>query len=307
MAIQPFGFYVLRRHLVPVDGLFVLNETCDSLLKTEEFLRNLFSSAQMQESLYNASPDFYERFRCWLSGEEIAEKNRLIQTLFKYYLRICSRCTPYGMFAGCTTGEFDDETQIIFDETNPYRKFSRLDSNYIFEIVNFLLAEGEIRSQLKFFSNNTIYQIADKYHYLHYVIKEGRRAYSICSVDFSEYINQILEKAKTGCFIKDLINVLVSEDISEEEAHDFIEQLIDEQLLISEIEPTLTGEDFFSKLLQKLFSINVSQEILCSLQKIKDLLQNPNLQIAEYDQINILLKNLVSNSYQDIIQTDLFF
>lgn len=307
MAIQPFGFYVFRHHLMPVDGLFILNETCQSSVQTEAFLKQLFSNPEMQQTLYIASPALFMRFKCWLNGEEIAEKSKLIQTLFKYYLRICSRCTPYGMFAGCSLGSFGNETQIAFEAQNPYRKHSRIDTNYLVEIVNFLLTDSSIRDQIRFYPNNTIYQIADKYHYLFYSIQESKRVHEICSVDFSEYTAKILTKAKTGCLIQDLVSTIVTEDISAEEAYTFIQQLIDEQLLFSEIEPTITGEDFFRFLLQKLSIIEVPKEVLATLHQINEILEKQNSQVADFEQIRSLINTLTGISHQDFLQTDLFF
>lgn len=307
MNIQPFGFYVLRRHLMAVDGLFMLNETCQSTIHFEDFLRQLFSTQPMQEALYLASPALYKRFLDWINGEEIAEKAKLIQTLFKYYLRVCSRCTPYGMFAGCAIGEFGNETNIAFNESNLYRKHNRLDTNYTVEIVNFLLADEEIRNQLQFYPNNTIYRIANQYHYLFYSIQADKRTYLICSIDFSEYVERILEKAKNGCTIHDLVITLVNDEISEEEAHTFILQMIEEQLLFSEIEPTISGDDFFTLLIQKLSTIQINPDILMFLQKINDLLQIPNLQVTQYEQIQESIKKLVETHHQDFLQTDLFF
>lgn len=307
MAIEPFDFYVLRRHLLPVDGLFTLNETCQTADTSEDFLRQLFASPEMQETLYIASPALYRRFQCWINGENITEKAKLIQSLFKYYLRMCSRCTPYGMFAGCITGEFENETKIDFNAANPYRKYSRLDTNYIVEIVSFLLSDENIRNQLRFFPNNTIYKVGDKFHYLFYVIQDAKRSYAICSIDFSEYIKQILEKAQNGCLIHDLVNTITNDEISAEEAHAFVQQLIDEQILFSEIEPTITGDDFFTTLINKLSDIKINQSILAVLKKINDLLHEPNLHVVQYEQIYGLLNTLVGTPHKDFIQTDLFF
>ncbi len=307
MNIQPFGFYVLRRHLMAVDGLFMLNETCQSSVQTEVFLKQLFSNPEMQQTLYIASPALFMRFKCWLNGEEIAEKNKLIQTLFKYFLRISSRCTPYGMFAGCSLGAFGSETKIVFDTQNPYRKHTRIDTNYLVEIVNVLLTDSSIRDQIRFYPNNTIYQIADKYHYLFYSIQESKRVHEICSIDFSEYIAKILVKAKTGSLIQDLVSTIVNEEISDEEAYTFVLQLIDEQLLFSEIEPTITGEDFFRLLLQKLSTIEVPKEVLATLHQINEVLQMQNFQIFNFEQIRSLINTLTGISHQDFLQTDLFF
>ncbi|MFN3851130.1 MAG: lantibiotic dehydratase [Spirosomataceae bacterium] len=306
MAIQFFDFYLLRRHLLPIDGLFCLNDTCPNVIEAEVFLRKVFSQKLLEEAVFIASPNLYQRFKSWLNGEVITEKSKLIQTLFKYYLRACSRCTPYGMFAGCAVGQFADETTIDFEE-NELNKYNRIDNNYLVEIVNTLLRNQSIRRQIKFYPNNTIYQINDKFHYLFYLIQDGKRSYSICSFENSEFVKIILRNAQKGILIDELINFITNEEISYEDAEQFINQLIDEQILISEIEPTITGNDFLSNLIQKLSKIRINDDVLDSLKEMRVLLNESENSIQNFQQIQSILNRLTGNSYQDILQTDLFF
>lgn len=307
MTIQPFGFYVLRKPLLSVDELFLLNKTSLDLQHTEDFLRQLFSETMPQEALYIASPNLYERFQAWLNGESISEKGKLIQTLFKYYLRMCSRCTPYGMFAGCSVGEFSDETKIIIQDENPFYKHIRLDTNYLSEIVNYLLKDDSILKQLKFYPNNTIYRVGNNLHYLFYTYQNNKREYSICAVEDSEILETFLKEAQNGIYLNELTEMLVSDEISIEEAKDFVRQLIQEQILFSEIEPTISGENFFDTLIATLKQLSIDKALLNNLTLINNLLKSESLKIEDYQKIQEALNSFVGKKHQDFIQTDLFF
>lgn len=300
--IQPFGFFLLRQHLLPINELFRLDENCQNLENTEQYLKKLFSNPTLQEAIFIASPSLYGRFRAWLEGEKISESNKLLQTLFKYFLRMSSRCTPYGTFAGCSVFEISNETKIIKNEEYPYKTHVRLDTNYLVEIVNFLLANKEIRNQLRFYPNNTIYKIGNKYHYLFYKIEDQSRSYSICAVEVNHHISLILEKSRTGVFISDLIALLISDSITKEEAEDFIEQMITEQFLISEIEPTISGDDFLGILIDKLSTIKINEQILNPIRQIYELLQNENNSIEQYEKIEALLKHLLNQNHSNFLQ-----
>lgn len=307
MTIQPFGFYVLRKPLLSVDELFLLNKTTPDLQHTEDFLKQLFSETRLQETLYIASPNLYERFQTWINGENISEKAKLIQTLFKYYLRMCSRCTPYGMFAGCSVGEFSEETKIAIQDENPFYKHIRLDTNYLSEIVNYLLEDDSILEQFKFYPNNTIYRVGKNLHYLFYTYQNNKREYSICAVEDSEILEVFLKEAQNGIYLNELTEMLVSDEISVEEAKDFIRQLIQEQILFSEIEPTISGENFFDILIAKLKKLSLDKPLLNNLTLINNLLKSDNLKIEDYQKIQEALNSFLGKKHQDFIQTDLFF
>ncbi|MFY7936060.1 MAG: lantibiotic dehydratase [Flavobacterium sp.] len=304
--IQPFGFFLLRQHLLPINELFKLDENCQHLANTEQYLRQLFSNPTLQEAIFIASPSLYGRFRAWLKGEKISESHKLLQTLFKYYLRMSSRCTPYGIFAGCSVFEIGHETKIIKDEAYPLTTHVRLDTNYLVEIVSFLLDDKIIRNQLRFYPNNTIYKVGPKYHYLFYKIVDQSRSYSICAVEANHYVSLILEKSRTGVYIGDLIEILTSDSIAKDEAEEFIEQMIAEQFLISEIEPTISGDDFLGILIDKLSTIRIDEQILNPIQQIYELLKNEGNSIEQYEKIETLLKCLLNQNHSNFLQATSF-
>ncbi len=207
--MQPSGFYVFRRPLLPVDALFTfLGHTRSG--EGEAELRRIFSQPHLQEAIYTASAPLFNRFRQWLRGEDIAEKEKLLKTLVKYLLRASTRCTPYGMFAGCTTaGHFGDHTRVEMDPVRPYTKHTRLDMDYVAELARTIGDQADIQRQVKYFPNNSLYRVGEKYRYTHVEAGGRNRQYSVCSVEASPYLQTVLERAAAGATLGQLVVALL--------------------------------------------------------------------------------------------------
>ncbi len=294
--IIPFDFYLLRRPLLSV-------EIFDDFLKSEnppEWLRAIYQNPILQEAIYIASPNLYQRFELWLKGEKIGEEEKFKQTLVKYLIRMCTRSTPYGLFAGCAVGKFDTNTTIRFNTNTPFHKHTRLDMNYLTEIIQHLTNNERFLAKFLFFPNSSIYRLNNTYRYLYYEVINKNRYYSLVSVEASAALSLALQKAEKGILLTDLATILTNADVNFEEAVDFVKQLVNEQILQSELEPTTTGQEFQEVLLQKL-GLKPFDEIVRLLQK-----QEEN--IFKYQHAKQLIEeNFSEIAEKDLFQTDLFF
>ena len=113
IKLRAFPTFVLRTPLFPLSAL-------DDPERTMQ-------QPCFREALYLASPDLYT-----FTGDktEDAEEKGDAAAL-KYFLRACSRCTPFGLFAGCSTGRFGSSTQIAVAEPIAARRTTRLDMQYL--------------------------------------------------------------------------------------------------------------------------------------------------------------------------------
>lgn len=60
-----------------------------------------------KEAIYLASPVLHDELLKCHNGTIKEEKDveKLITSLYKYYTRTQTRCTPYGLFAACSSGK----------------------------------------------------------------------------------------------------------------------------------------------------------------------------------------------------------
>ncbi len=301
------GFYLLRAPLLPVDFLTRFLQLPYAALADE--IKQTFTDPYLAEAIYIASPELSNELRKWQQGQLTGEKdiNKLVLSLFRYILRMSTRCTPYGLFAGCATGAFDISTSINLEDVTAHRKYCRLDMNYVAELAEKIAVIPAIQEQLRYYPNNSLYQTGDMYRYAAFTVKNKFRLYDLTAVNHSTYLEEILKKAATGATIGELCAHLTSEEIMEDEAIEFISELIDSQLLISELEPTITGEEFFHVLTWKLKGLQHAEGIHGNLSAIGQLLGMPSVGIDKYLQTHHLVKQLLPDTNnKDLVQTDLF-
>lgn len=233
---------------------------------SEDFLKQFLNNSTFTEALYLASPVLFQEAMNWKDGK-ISDPKKLQKipiSLGKYYTRMCSRCTPFGLFAGCGVVDWGDETAIeLAEETS--RK-TRLDMHYAGALAQKLAEIPEIKFSLKFLPNSSIYRVGDELRYIEYSYVDGQRKHQISAIDWSEYIQLVLDLCKFGSTVREMITNLINDDISEEEAIRFVELLIESQLLVSELEPAITGEEFTTQIRNTLSSHSQIVELLTKIE-----------------------------------------
>ena len=272
---QPHDSFVVRNPLFPVDIFFswktepgIDAATSKEILRKS--LREFYLQPIAQEALYIGSPDLHEQLLLWLDNkiEKPDKKEKTELSLVKYMIRMCTRCTPYGLFASCTFGNFGDNTNIELSGKNSFQRFGRLDMDYVCEVHSHLLKQKEISDQLRFYLNTSLYSIGDQWRYIeHRFNKETGRSYHLVQIEQSVYLEKIFSAARFGQIPAELAAIITDEDVSLEEALEFIYELISNQVLVSEIEPTVTGEEYFSTLLCKLKTLEHTEKYIEQFEK----------------------------------------
>ena len=304
---QFFDEYIIRT------PLFSRNNFTQNLEKKEtsdDELKDICSDPVFQEAVYLASPYLYSEIQQWLSGKTFSSKEnqKLKNTILKYYSRISTRCTPFGLFSQVGLGKFNNvEVEV---NTSGIIRDTKLDMHFLVSLARSFEKLPEIKNQLSFFPNNTIYKIGDHIRYVEFEYINGKRDYIISSAPFSEELQEILEFSKNGKTITQLTSIIVNDHITEAEGEEFIEELIENQILVSEIEPNVSGDDFLDKLICVLTKINAKKEagILLSIkEKLEKIDQDLGNSISVYCEIEDSIKGFETDYEKKFLfQTDLY-
>lgn len=272
-SINPYNNFstsILRSPLYPLEFSTTLLSKENT---TDKELQNVCRKDVVKEAIFLASPDLYNELQKWLNNEisDIKKIERLKISLTKYLIRMSIRCTPFGLFAGCTVGKVGDKTNIKFSSQKKYFRHTRLDMNYLCALAQDLSKHPQIKDKILYFPNSSIYESDNQIRYVEYHYTEkSRRIHHIVAVDNSEYLQTILKASTRGAYKFDLAKLLVDDEITMDDANEFVDELISSQLLVSEIEPAITGNEFLEQIIDVLNKIEGVDEIKKSLLIIKE-------------------------------------
>ncbi len=305
LPIQSHPFFVSRSPLLPYQQCMALSS---------EKLQQLYQNPVLQEALFIASPDLYEVFVQWQNGTLTDKKGieKLELTLTKYLLRMAYRCTPFGLFAGIAVGTIQETANLHVAEIEQCQRQNRLDMDYLCALALELGKKPHIRQQLRYFPNSTLYQMGSQFRYAEYRIHKKLRSHHLVNVEWSEHLDTLLTAAHSGATMTELITVLLSDEISVEDAEAFLEVIIDSQLLVSELEPIITGKDYLQHLIEVLQSKpDLIPEALL-LQKLSQAMNTLQIHplgknVARYQQIAQYLMQLgVDFELGQLFQVDMY-
>jgi lantibiotic biosynthesis protein len=244
-------------------------------------IRDLLDNKLVMEAIYLASPVLYDECMKWKSGHinDPKEIHKISRSLVKYYSRMSSRCTPFGLFSGCTVVNWDNTPSRVTLNNKSIKRHTRFDMHYLCALSQKLATFPGIKEYLRYFPNNSIYRIGDEVRYIEYKYISGRRIHQISSVPFTPYLHKILQQKEQGITITDAIDLLTDNEITPEDAMSFIDELLAAQMLVSELEPAITGDEFIYQViavLERIYNDNKNegvQEIITILLQANRLLQ----------------------------------
>lgn len=267
----------------------------------------LIKDPYISEAIYISSPEFHTEMMKCINGQ-IDFSERMFNTILKFILRICTRCTPFGIFSGVSVGEKSTNSKVSVQDISEYSRVSKFDMDFLYSLSQQFCDNPIVRSNLRYYPNNSLYVIGDSLRYVESRYDNDIKKNLMSSIDNSFYVEEVLSQARRGKSIKELAQSITDEEITDENAVEFVNNLIDEQIIVSSIYPNVTGEDYFSILKAELTPV-----VKGLFTDIETLLKNINLNNSNgsdfklnYIELHKLLrKNNIAFKEKLLIQTDL--
>ncbi|GGE61891.1 hypothetical protein GCM10011413_30320 [Pedobacter psychrotolerans] len=196
----------------------------------------------MKNAIAISSGDFYETIKD-VEAQDLGNlPPRIYFTIWKYFNRAKYRSTPYGTFAsfGILKNAIKQteskvkvsEEQIIHRLIDwPYRNQLEFDFEHTIQQNGYL------------FSNSSFYVTLNGIRYI--ACSEG--VFELAEIDHDDFVMQILNACMQPIRLKDLISKLQWEDERESELLMLLNDMHDLQLLFTDQDPNIIGEDFFKR------------------------------------------------------------
>jgi thiopeptide-type bacteriocin biosynthesis protein len=262
LAITPSGFFAFRTPLLPFDVLEAWGagleaataaapDRASALARDRALLRArlraLVTEPVIREALFVASPSLDDAIDAWLKDPASERARGVVEILVRYLARMCARATPFGLFSGCAVAPLGRETRLVLAPRAAYQRHTRLDTHYLSALCEELQKDASIRTGARFAPSSGLFPSAGQLRYA-----EGRidpvtreRSFHLVSVELSDYLAATMERARGGATRDSLARALVEADaeVALEEAEGFVDQLIDSQILVSDLAPPVTGKE----------------------------------------------------------------
>jgi thiopeptide-type bacteriocin biosynthesis protein len=211
---------------------------------------------------YLASPVLYAECIKLKEGKikTVKDIKKIRVSLIKYYQRMYSRCTPFGLFSGCAVMQWSNaESKVLFEAKDMCRS-TRLDMHYLCALAQQLALIPVIKNRIFYFPNTSIYKIGNEIRFMEYKYVNAKREHQISAVLHSDYLDLLLSHAKCGITIQQMSELLSQKiGVTNDEAIAFIDEIIENQVLVNELEPAITGKEFIYQLLEILQRINYDE------------------------------------------------
>lgn len=265
----------------------------------EEILQ--VSDPVLEEGLYVSSPGLYRK-------RKQKKLSPYDPSIVRYFSRMCTKATPFGLSAQCSTVEWATDGAEI--RLGNLCKFIRLDARVLTSIQRLLCQDRQLRACFSYFSNNTSYKLGTEIRFIKQAENNFNVVYSTDSVLEDEVLALVMNVSRNGAHFSKLVSHLTNAfQVSEQEASEYLHELIDNQLLVSELTFQQNDSNYLESLIEKLEWVSnppekVANQLLPSLRSIQRVLkeyqnksiENINLHIepplhsigVNFDQDNII-------------------
>jgi thiopeptide-type bacteriocin biosynthesis protein len=264
---------VLRTPLLPFDELEAWGDGLEApaavegdegelgraLARDKKLLRRRLTATlgrpEVREALFIAAPGVHDSIEAWNRDPDDRRGRKLERALVRYLFRMAARPTPFGLFAGYSLGSVGEETSLRLSSRGGNRRATRLDFGYLSTLVEALVDREGIRHALPCRPNSSLYRAAGRLHYISFHNEGGQRWNRLVAVEETEPLAAVLRLAGRGATPAALADELAGMGPSPAEARAFVDALIESRLLVSDLEPPVTGGEPLAAILARLESV----------------------------------------------------
>ncbi|MFH5230775.1 lantibiotic dehydratase [Antrihabitans spumae] len=288
-------FFVMRAPLLPLEEL-------DKLRADQTYWRTMVSRPDVREALHLASPALLRR----LDADD--PDDRVVASVTAYLVRMCTRATPFGLFAGCSLGTVGVDTALLVDGPDGTTRRSRPDTEVLTTLVERLVTDPATRPSMVVEPNSSRYHAAGALRLIESRLQKGRRTHHLVVVEDDVPLRCALAAATGGAEVDDVAKaVAATVDVDLDDARDYVDALVEAKVLTPVAEPTVTGSEPLAHVLE---SLRGHDSTVAALARVSNDLAaldaagigNP---LSSYESATATLREFADGNDAHLIQVDL--
>ncbi|SEO36443.1 thiopeptide-type bacteriocin biosynthesis domain-containing protein [Mucilaginibacter gossypiicola] len=275
---------------------------------TKETIKAFTQNELFMQALWLTSKDLYEAVLHIDNISDVKKREKLEISLAKFINRSATGTTPLGLFAGCAPVAWGDATKL---QLGVDYQHVRLNVAAAVTMNRWFLNDAAIRALLNYRVNKTLYSLNGAYRKIDYqTLSYGK--YKASSIKASGDLQEVITFCQ-GSRSYSSISSFITETLgkTEKDAAAFLNKLIEDRILWSELEPCNEGEEYldqairiFTRLTSKSWK---AQGYLSKLNVIKEVLSGIDSVITKNNKVAMILKDLSGEAPQGtLLQVDYF-
>ena len=197
------------------------------------------------------------------------KKSGLEGKLRRYLIRMSTRPTPYGLFAGVAMVRWGETTDLTLADKPP-RTRSRPDMEWLLNLVFGLEARAEVRRELRLFANSGLLLRAGRAFLAERAPSGQSETAQPVSLRTTGVVRRALLAARGPVPYPDLVAELLSATpgATREQVDELITQLWKQTVLLTDLRPPLTVEDPARYVADRLVDIPAAEDVRMQLEAL---------------------------------------
>ncbi|GFZ32675.1 hypothetical protein CSC2_32010 [Clostridium zeae] len=301
------NFFMMRTPILSLDKYYELSNINESFI---HMIKDLFRVPLIREAILVSSKSLYDSLK---NSENYNQQ--IVSSFLKYFIRMSTRTTPFGLFASVNIGSFDKETNMELNDYNHYTKRARVDMKWLLSVLKKIEMDKNILFKLRvkcnstyLFKGNRIDNLFLSYYGQKLETEESK--YSAVSIKLSRMVQYTLSLCSDYIRVEDILEKFskFAVDIPKETILSFIIELLNKEYIISELRPPLTDESPLEYVLNILYEIQEAKKIYNVLLDLKKSIDNYNcLELGQGEEqfLDIVEKMSAFEQASHYLQVDL--
>lgn len=197
-------FFLTRTSL---SSLEILNSHLNQ--NRDDLLHFAMNDPVFLEAITIASPTLSRSIHRFIQSTDknAGELKKIRAGMLKYFLRMSSRATPFGLFSFVWWGKFSDKTHLQFEQSD-IKKSIRPDMEWIYSLINLLSKDYSYIRHFKVMTSPFIYEECGKYYLKK--LNASTNKEELTSIKHTEFTQKAFSIAKTPIAYLELERKLLS-------------------------------------------------------------------------------------------------
>lgn len=224
-------FFMARNAVLPFQMFDLMEEVQDPQQALLDFY---FAHPEFQEAIAIASPNLHQSLKLLKGKLSNDALEKVYPGLLKYFLRMCARTTPFGLFSCVSWGTFHEVSRLDFHASS-IKKSIRPDMEWVHTLVQQLEQEQNVIPHLRVMTNPNVISKGERFSL--FKKQEQKNSKNLVSIKRTSFSETALALAKTPLLMGELEEKLLTlfQDFEKEKIIECLRQIFKENFIISEL------------------------------------------------------------------------